>query len=265
VAGLIAVSTVAASPAQAAVPGLQIVSAVTVADSVSPKSVVATCPAGKRVIGTGVYLDGVAGDVVIDDLVPTASAVVATAYERGGGTAASWWLRAFAICANPLPGLTIVSATTAATSAHKSGSAACPTGTRVLGAGAAIAGGLGEVVLDALWPDTTAVTAAGYEDVDGTTTNWTLTTYAICAPPLPGLVLVNAGSVGASTAAAAPACPAGTARVGLGWDISSRYAGRILVEGAMPVDAGASVNARATDTAVAPGWVLAARAVCATP
>jgi hypothetical protein len=176
-----------------------------------------------------------------------------------------WWIRAFAICADPLPGLTIVSTTTAATSSNKSASAACPAGARVLGGGAAIAGGLGEVVLDALWPDTAAVTAVGFEDVDGAAATWTLTTYAICAQPLPGLVLVTAGSVGATSAAVSPMCPAGTAPVGLGWDISSRYGGRILVEGAIPVAGGAFVGARATDTTVAPGWVLAARAVCATP
>jgi hypothetical protein len=265
VVGLVVLAVVDVSPARAAVPGLQIVSAVTVADSVSPKSAVATCPAGKRVIGTGVYLDGVAGDVVVDDLVPTTSSVVATGYERGGGTAAVWWIRAFAVCAAPLPGLTIVTTTTAATSSHKTVSAACPTGTQVLGAGAAVTGGLGGVTLDALWPDTASVTAAAFEDAFATTVDWTLTTHAICAQAPPGLVRVTAGVVGATTAATSPVCPAGTATLGLGWDISSRYGGRILVEGAMPTAGGAHVGARATDTAVAPGWVLAARAVCAVP
>ena len=52
-----------------------------------------------------------------------------------------------AICATPPGGLQLVTATSPTSSASKGVTATCPTGKRVLGTGADLAGGLGQVVL----------------------------------------------------------------------------------------------------------------------
>jgi hypothetical protein len=66
----------------------------------------------------------------------------------------------------------------------KNASATCPAGKRVLGAGGEITGGLGEVRFETIRPD---VFFGHYglvnarEDQDGTTANWDLRAYAVCA------------------------------------------------------------------------------------
>ena len=51
--------------------------------------------------------------------------------------------------------------------------------------GGEITGGLGQVAMDDLIPNTTTnrATVKGYEDDNGTTSNWWLRAYAICASP----------------------------------------------------------------------------------
>ena len=76
--------------------------------SVSPKTVVARCPAGKRVIGTGADIEGFhttpETDVVIDSIVPSAATTVpgeveVQAYEEEP-VGFIWSVRAYALCAN---------------------------------------------------------------------------------------------------------------------------------------------------------------------
>ena len=92
--------------------GLQRVAAESAFNSDSSKIVTATCPAGKRAIGSGAEVNGgLSGDlpntltdVVIGAVVPTAETVVpgrvlAAAVEEEP-TADAWSVTAFAICAN---------------------------------------------------------------------------------------------------------------------------------------------------------------------
>ena len=89
--------------------GLERVVASSPNNSQSGKDATASCPAGKRVIGTAGSLTGEASgdfpnqiqDVLISDIVPSANLKFVTV--RGHevhATAASWQVRAFAICAN---------------------------------------------------------------------------------------------------------------------------------------------------------------------
>jgi hypothetical protein len=101
------------------------------------------------------------------------------------GTAGSWRIRAYAICADPPPGLELITATSPFESDPASVKASCPSGKNLLGAAGEITSGFGEVVMDDLRPDAalTSVTVLGLEDQNGTSSNWNLTAYAICANP----------------------------------------------------------------------------------
>ena len=91
---------------------------------------------------------------------------------------------ASAMCADPLPGLQLVSATTAATSADKTASVECPSGKRIVSVGGGIYGAGGRACMDRLVPHGSAWTGADIdarEDLAGTTSNWSASVYAICA------------------------------------------------------------------------------------
>ena len=82
--------------------GLETVTAVTATDSSSPKVVVASCPAGKRVVGGAARATGTAannGDVLVTEFYPsTANQWTVRALEPVN-VGASWMLTAQAFCA----------------------------------------------------------------------------------------------------------------------------------------------------------------------
>ena len=117
------------------------------------------------------------------------------------GTSPNWFLRTFSICSTPLPGLELVSATSATSSSDfRSATVTCPAGKRVVGTGARVTGGLNAVVLDDIRPDSPleTVNAQAHEDQAGTTGDWAVIAYAVCAEPPPGLELVTTSSAVAS-------------------------------------------------------------------
>lgn len=143
VLGLVAAGAVIApaSPASAAVPGLVRVTATSVSNSTDFHSATATCPAGKVLTGTGYELNGVTGEGVVDDFRPNGgvaaapTAVTVGAYESDA-TALNWSATAYAICANPLPGLVRASTVGASNSLDfRSVVANCPVGKVLTGAG----------------------------------------------------------------------------------------------------------------------------------
>ena len=82
------------------VSAVQIVTADSADNSVPFKPIDVTCPGGKKVLGGGARLFGAGGDVAIDESYPTdASTWHAVGYEVIG-TALSWHISAYAICAN---------------------------------------------------------------------------------------------------------------------------------------------------------------------
>ncbi|WP_405064521.1 hypothetical protein OG474_23475 [Kribbella sp. NBC_01505] len=87
----------------APLPGLQRVSATSVSDSTNYKSVTATCPAGKKVVGTGHEITGAQGQVYLDDVAPNPAltSVRVDAWEDQDGTAGNWSITAYAVCATP--------------------------------------------------------------------------------------------------------------------------------------------------------------------
>jgi hypothetical protein len=173
----------------ATVPSAVVTSALTAFDSSPVKTISANCPAGKKVIGGGGRVNG-ARHVVITELRPIAGATDSyriSASEDQVGFAGSWAAQAFAICADPLPGLQIVSATGAVgTGAFQGVTANCPGGKFAIGSGGRINGGQGEVDLNTIAEGnffSTRSTAGGTEDLNGFGGNWSVTSFAVCVTP----------------------------------------------------------------------------------
>jgi hypothetical protein len=148
------------------------------------KFVTATCPAGKRLIASGADILGGRGDVTIERVVPDlpTNSVTVLAHEHTP-TTASWQGRASAVCANSLPGLVRVFATSASNSTNsKSATVSCPAGMVVTGTGAETLSSGGQAGVEAIEPNAfiNRVTARATE-IDPTALNWTVTAFAICA------------------------------------------------------------------------------------
>lgn len=287
-AGLIGSMVAFASPASAAVPGLVRISATSVQTlSESPKSVSATCPAGKQLLGTGAEINGATGEVVIDDLRPNGTTVAAptsvsvTAYEEDPYPG-NWTVTAYAICANPVAGLSRHTATSAAGVSPDFApvTATCPAGKSLTGTGAEINGGLGAIMLDDLRPNVgpgtgpTAVTAGAYEADPNYVPNWTITAYAICAntAALPGLVRVSSSSgpgVSPDFDSATATCPAGKRLLGTGAEINGAL-GEVALDDLRPnggigtAPTTAFVGAYDSDPNYIPNWSVISYGICAT-
>jgi hypothetical protein len=179
-----------------ALPGLQLVSAETPGfiDSTTPKKATATCPSGKVLLGGGggstsaVFQNRAA--VAIEDITPNGSlnSVTVQAAETFGGQFDNWRARAFAICANPMPGRQVVMATSASDSnSPKSKVVSCPSGTKLIGAGGDIGvpTAPGRVFIDEIRPltDLSGVVVVAAESSGGTSNHWNVRAHAICAAP----------------------------------------------------------------------------------
>jgi len=81
-------------------PGLVTVTG-TSADNATNKNVLATCPAGTRVLTAAGRLHNGGGRVLLDDLFVGTTTVTATGKETGNGTATPWQVKAIATCATP--------------------------------------------------------------------------------------------------------------------------------------------------------------------
>ena len=269
-------------PASAAVPGLVRVSATSVNDASNFKTVTATCPAGKQLTGTGYEIDGATGEVVIDELVMNGSSVTAPtlvtvdAYEEDP-LATPWRVTAYAICANPLPGLVRISAVGPTNSDDfHSTTATCPAGKTLTGAGFTRAGIAGEAVVDDFRPNggtaaaPTAITVGAFETDPNFAFNWSLNAYAICANPLPGQsrVLLSGASSSDDVHLDTAVCPPGRTLIGSGFEVTGAT-GEAVVDDFTPNGGTATApNAITTgayeaDPNYVPAWTVDTYGICA--
>jgi hypothetical protein len=214
------------SPAASAVapPALEKRSSNSGTDSVSPKTTIVGCPAGKRVVGGGgwIFATAAADDakVLLTRLEPVhsgnADSYVVTGEEVAPGMSGTWWLEAYALCAPAPAGLEITSGSTAASSSSVQQTAAiCPGSKRVIGTGSRIDNPGGQVALQTNRSSgpRDIVRAIAKEDASGYTGSWNLTAYAICANPLTGFSSVGGSSTltgSENEKVAFVGCPAGT-------------------------------------------------------
>ncbi|SCL34851.1 hypothetical protein GA0074692_3941 [Micromonospora pallida] len=276
VAGVVA----PASPASAAVPGLVRIFAASPTNSDDYRTVTATCPVGKVLVGTGYEITGGTGEVVVDDFAPNGgpasapTAVTVGAYEADA-TTANWLVAAYAVCANPLAGLVRISAVSSTDSnSFHSATAACPTGKVLTGAGFELTGVTGEGVVDDFRPNggtvsaPTAVTVGAYE-ADTFVGNWTATAYAICANPVPGLVRIAVTSPSNSDdfRSVTATCPNGKLLTGTGFEVNGAL-GEVVVDDFTPNGGPATaptsvVSGAYEEDAFAGNWDLRSYAICA--
>jgi len=259
-----------ASPAGAAIPGAELVwSAPTTSNSNTTRSIAAVCPRGKQSLGAFAYIAGNHRDVVITALIPTTSAAIAVAREDQDGTPDNWQVVVQLICADPVPGLEIVSTTSASTSSNKQVTATCPAGKRLLTTGWSLGDSDGEVFLNAVSQaaDLSGVSITGMEDQDGHAGPWRLTTYAVCANPLPGLEMLSGYSVvDSADKNVLLVCGPGRQRLSIGWSLvgsgGGTPAGQVLAGLGSAGTGWFEVAAHEDDDGYAGNWYLVGRIVC---
>jgi len=147
------------------------------------KSVTVNCPAGRNVIGVGLQTDRGLGDVLIDHVAPNAGLTSVTVEgKEDGALARNWDIIAYAICANPPPGLLGVAVSPPANSANKAQLATCPAGTVAIGGGGQAVGAGSQALVSELLPVGNSMLAVGAEE-DPFAGAWAEITTAICAQP----------------------------------------------------------------------------------
>lgn len=263
------------APPASALPGLQVVSVASGFDSQPSKSITANCPAGKKVVGGGGRVNAAGGKAGVTELSPvtgTTDGFKATGFESDNGFAGTWSIQAYAICANPIAGLQVVSKTKAPSSLEfQLEAVGCPTGKRVIGTGARINNPAGQVALQAKGtnnPDATFGSVSAYEDIDGFSGSWGLTAFAICLPnPITGFSIASASSSWNSDAVKIVnvTCPGGTKVHDIMFSTGAGNGDPVLdalvPTNAVPTTAQAIVR---EETGTTENWSVMVQAICAT-
>lgn len=283
----VALGAALANTASAAVPDLLRVYASSATDSSSAKSATASCGLRRRLIGTAARIDGSLGQVVLEGVRPNAqlTAVTVTAHEDADGTSASWSVTATAICAN-ISGLELVASSfnpdnpndwPIGDTDRRRRYPKCPAGKQVVGAGGEVTGGDGHVVLDMIqtdWQLFEVVVQA--EEQTPMPDTWSLTGYAICADPLPGLkfwenwTAMDSAPTGGKSVTAS--CASGTRLLGsmgsiqAGWEPYNDAAGKVGMVQFGPVNPltqSVTVTALEHQSGTTHDWRAYAGAICA--
>jgi hypothetical protein len=256
-------------------PGLERIVATSPSDSLN-KSVTASCPIGKLVLGTGGDRTGGGGNVAMEDIRPNSAltSVTVVGLESEAATEEKWSLRAYAICANPVAGRQRVAATSPLNSSEpKIATASCANGKQVTGAGGEIGGGAGEVVMGGLNPNAglSSVSVTAVEGGDGTSSSWSVRAYAICAAAAERAV-AQSGNDSVEAKFVEGLCPSGKQPTGGGGEITGgggqALINRILPLGPPPVSffmPEVSVHGLEDQTGLSSNWILRSYAICASP
>lgn len=171
-----------------------------------------------------------------------------------------------------VPGLTYVQAfTNSDSTVYKAVSVVCPGNLVVIGAGYDLRGAVGSVVLDDFIPSTNSVRVGAGEVVgpgepsDGTTANWEVVAYAVCASVPSGYTIVSNTSAftTGTTRSVTATCPAGDVAIGEGASLSNGF-GQISISDVFL--SGNSVTADAVDDEdhYSDNWSITAYAICGT-
>jgi hypothetical protein len=283
ITGAVSLVQVATSSPASAAPSA-VVSAGSASDSAARKTATAYCPAGTRLFGGGGDITQGVNSVALTGLRPTSFAFGTSRVESFTATAeettaygTSWAVYAYAICGSALPNLSIQTRkVTSTTSDHLQTGADCPAGTAPLGVGAEIGNGAGQVALHSVYGNYTVsplgsptgwAAAKAYEDETGYAGTWTLTSYAVCASPPPGLVYLFADSPNnsADKGYTPKECPPGTSVYGvgayLGHNTGQVHFDRLVPHGSSWT--GVDSDTREDANGFAAPWYTSVEAICA--
>jgi hypothetical protein len=279
----------------AAFPGLERITESGVFDSAASKVVATSCPAGKKLVGTGGRIRAESGppgwigtlqsgQVGLMRIVPSESltGVSVGAAEVVPNHLFNWAVQSYGVCETETAAhkLELVQNASATDSdARKAQNARCPDGKKLVGAGGTIAGPASEsrkVALVGLapTPDLTAARAYADEVEGGTTGDWRVVALAICAAEssVPGLELVKVTSAAESSQYkyASADCPTGKKVVGaLGTALPYYPFGGALVLTGVVIHGGpiprVSAFGAETGNGTNANWSVTAIALCANP
>jgi hypothetical protein len=283
-AGAAVAQAIAASPASAA--PSSVTQGASATNSVAKKSATAVCPQGTRVYGGGGDITNGGHEVALTGLRPASillagryyDSYTAIAEEDDTGYTANWAVYAYAICGPTQPNQTLVRSqlTSHAGSDRLEGGVTCPSGTAPLGLGGEIGNGAGNVVLTNVTGNYVLNAfgvpygwggAKAFIDETGYTGTWTLTTYAVCATPPPGLTYVFKDSAASSADKpnTASECPAGSKVYGAGgytnWNFGQVHFDRMVPHGTYWT--GSDVDTREDQTGTGVNWAVTSEAICA--
>ncbi|MDQ3564496.1 MAG: hypothetical protein M3436_10255 [Pseudomonadota bacterium] len=205
------------------------------------KHATAVCPDGKRVLGGGARVVRVLGGstngkVFVNSARPTSTLTSGGFVDRyhaaavelaiGFGYADDWYLVAYAVCGDPMEGLRIVSRGSDELSSTqpfvRKSQVSCPSGTKVIGTGGSISGGVneGRVSLRQIRPNQ----QGAYVFVEGIAypgyqTDFEVWAYAVCAKaPLGWHVAIDGNDFSfAQVQRTSVACPSGEQALGAGF------------------------------------------------
>ena len=280
------IGAVGVAPATAsAAPLLRLTHSQSLTDSASTKTASAHCWSGGTIIGGGggVYgpgastnkptLSGMRPMHNFDGIDSDSDSYDVTAAETTPGTTGAWRVEAYAICAEQLAGVHLVSSPNVAPSSASTqvAAAVCPPGERVMGAGAQASTASGQVVLQVARPSASGdiVRAQAHEDADGYAGAWSVRAYAACAPPPAGYQVVFAPSqqtLSEPVKLAVATCPAGKRLLGTGAALSSIAPGQVSLQSIVPSFANRQTLALGVENTATPAtWdFIVSTAICAT-
>jgi hypothetical protein len=165
-------------------PGWTLVSRTGSTNSDDYHSVRADCPGDTKPLAVGVEQSTGQGQIVVTDVDLDLFGVKASAYEYEDGTNADWWIRSYAVCADPPTGWELQSSDNQTSYPTTNEYTDCTAGRTALSAGVDLNGAHGEVALTALRPGSYQSDqygkASASEDETGTADDWTLSTDVIC-------------------------------------------------------------------------------------
>ncbi|GIH02531.1 hypothetical protein Rhe02_05980 [Rhizocola hellebori] len=165
-------------------PGWTLVSHIGATNSDNYHSVRSDCPGETKPLAAGVEQSTGQGQIVVTDVDLDLTGVKASAYEYEDGTNATWWIRSYAICADPPTGWELQSSDNQTSYPTTTEYTTCTAGRKALSAGVDLNGAHGEVALTSLRPGSYQAdqfgVASASEDETGTPDDWELSADVIC-------------------------------------------------------------------------------------
>jgi hypothetical protein len=253
------------SPAAAAVPDRQIVSASSASTSEN-KGIDVACPEGTQRLAAGADVGGGGSPyVVIDDLIPGPRNVTAYGYEYYYGTSETWSIRVWAVCGR----LSTTVHTYSRSSPYdidpsKSVSVSCPGSEVVLGTGYSLLHAGGNALVYELTPTSSSVTVSAWAVDLGSAGGWSVAAYAICAEDPGGRSQSSSETLSTSESKNGSAsCPEDKEALGAGFELNG-FRGRLNYDDLIPTNVGTVLTHANELVATTNTWSVKTHVICVT-